>query len=282
MRFVFGLVLILGVGLAGFAVFMAQGRISQYQSALAQQQAEIRKKVPLEDVYVATRVLEYGERVTKEDVKLVPFPVSSVPEGAFRTEAELFPAEGDKPRFVVRQIEDKEVLMALKVTEPGEDAGVSSRLAKGMRAFAIRVDVATGVSGFLRPGDHVDIYWSGGGAGDGGGDTITKLIEAGVKLIAIDQTSDTSRNNPLIARTVTVELSPQQVAALAQAQSTGRLSLSLVGTQDDSIAQAADVNQRTLLGIVDEKVVEAKNPEVCTIRTRRGAEVVEIPIPCSN
>ena len=45
--------------------------------------------------------------------------------------------------------------------EPGQDAGVSSRLSKGMRAFAIRVDVATGVSGFLRPGDRVDVYWSG-------------------------------------------------------------------------------------------------------------------------
>jgi pilus assembly protein CpaB len=28
--------------------------------------------------------------------------------------------------------------------------------------------------------------------------------------------------------------------------------------------------------------VVAEPEEVCTIRTRRGAEVVEIPIPCTN
>ena len=49
----------------------------------------------------------------------------------------------------------------VKVTDPGEEAGVTSQLEPGMRAFALRVDVASGVSGFLRPGDRVDIYWTG-------------------------------------------------------------------------------------------------------------------------
>ena len=70
----------------------------------------------------------------------------------------------------------------------------------------------------------------------------------------------------------------------AQAQSTGRLTLSLVGAEDDGIAGAIEVDQRDLLGIIEEAPVEQAEvqKEVCTIRTRRGADVVEIPIPCTN
>ena len=42
MRLVFGLVLVLGLGLAGFAVYMAQGYISGYEQALAQERARAR------------------------------------------------------------------------------------------------------------------------------------------------------------------------------------------------------------------------------------------------
>jgi pilus assembly protein CpaB len=150
-----------------------------------------------------------------------------------------------------------------------------------MRAFAISVDVASGVSGFLRPGDRVDVYWSGG-VGERG--EVTQLIESDLRLVAIDQSADDNLSGAVIARTVTVEVSPQQVAALAQAQSTGSLSLSLVGQGDATVAEAIEVDQRTLLGIVDApvEVVEAAPaaPEVCTRRERRGTEVLEIPTPC--
>jgi len=70
---------------------------------------------------------------------------------------------------------------------------------------------------------------------------------------------------------------------LAQAQSTGKLSLSLVGVNDDTVAEAIEVDQRSLLGIkAQETIAEVAQEKVCTIRTRRGAEVVEIPIPCTN
>jgi pilus assembly protein CpaB len=73
------------------------------------------------------------------------------------------------------------------------------------------------------------------------------------------------------------------VASLAQAQSTGKLSLSLVGAMDDTIAGAIEVDQTKLLGLTQalapQQVAQA---ERCTIRTRRGAEVMQIEIPCSN
>lgn len=287
MRLVFGLVLMLGVGLAGFAVYMARGYISEREAVLAMERANQAEVVPTRDVFIVNRSVRYGELLTKEDVSWVAFPEAAIPEGAFLEPADLFPQDGRTPRSVLRTMEKGEVVLAVKVTGPGEDAGVSSRLSRGMRAFAIRVDVSTGVSGFLRPGDKVDVYWSGTVVGpENSRQEVTKLIEAGVKLVAIDQSADEDRSSPTVARTVTVEASPRQVAALAQAQSTGGLSLSLVGAEDDSVAEAVEIDQRQLLGLAApepaQRVVQAEAPRLCTIRTRRGSDLVEIPIPCSN
>lgn len=284
MRLVFGLVLVVGMGLAGFAVFMAKDYINAYQSQLAQERAARAQMVETTNVFVANRKLAYGEKLHKKDVRLVRWPVDAIPPGAFVKGKELFPDDENKLRTVLRAMEEGEAIMAVKVTAPGEDAGVSSRLSKGMRAFAIRVDVATGVSGFLRPGDRVDIYWTGQAPGQpGAAGQITKLIESAVKLMAIDQIADSDRSNPTIARTVTVEATPLQVASLAQAQATGRLSLALVGTQDQAISDKVEVDRNDLLGIQDKVVVQTEAPpKVCTVRTRRGAEIVETPIPCPS
>ncbi|MFP7570305.1 Flp pilus assembly protein CpaB [Marivita sp. S2033] len=285
MRTVFGLVLLAGLALAGFAVYMAQNYIGAYETALQEERTKSNESVPVQDIYVATRAIQYGQEITAEDVILMPWPKQALPETFFDAEKPIL-SEGQKTRVALRQIEKNEAFMNVKVSDPGETAGLTSRLERGQRAFAIKVDVASGVSGFLRPGDRVDVYWTGRSnfadkdmpSGD-----VTRLIETGVNLIAIDQTSQSEVSDTTIARTVTVAASPQQVAALAQAQSTGRLSLSLLGRDDDTVSEVIEVNQMSLLGIeARERIETPARAEVCTIRTRKGGEVTEIPIPCTN
>ena len=289
MRAVFGLVLIAGVGLAGFAVMMAKKQFDGYQMQLAQAQSMQSQIIPTVEVFVAQKTLNYGDPLAPEDLRAVKWPSDAIPEGSFLALSEIFPENASNPtRYVLRTIEKDEAIMASKISLPGEDAGLNSRIERGMRAFAIKVDVASGVSGFLRPGDRVDIYWTGSVDKDIGGGSrgeITKLIEANVRLIAVDQSANGESAEAAIARTVTVAARPDQVAGLAQAQSTGRLSLSLVGTNDDTIAEAIEVDQRRLLGLVSAPVAEAvvvEQERVCTTRVRRGAEVVELQIPCTN
>ncbi|MDP4033322.1 MAG: Flp pilus assembly protein CpaB [Pseudorhodobacter sp.] len=281
MRMIFGLVLVVGLVMAGIAVYMAQGYISQTQAELAQERAARAKAGPLVEVYVVNKPLAYGDALTKADVQKIYWPQNALPEKIFTDEALLFPANAPGPRYVVRQMEKFEPVLAVKVTAPGQDAGLTARLAKGMRAFAIKVDVASGVSGFLQPNDRVDVYWTGVANNNGG--EITQLIETTVKIIAVDQMANNDRSgSAMIARTVTVEISPEQVARLAQAQATGRLALSLVGTGDDSVSGQVEVNRRSLLGIEQQVVEAAPAAKVCSIRTRKGAEVIEMPIPCTN
>ncbi|MEP3442953.1 MAG: Flp pilus assembly protein CpaB [Sulfitobacter sp.] len=283
MRLVFSLVLLVGIALAGGAVMLAKDQIGQYKTAIARAEAAKKENIETKKIFVVNRALKYGEKLQEEDVRLVDFPVAALPEGHFDDLASIFPENTDKPRVVLRPIEKDEALLAIKVTLPGEDAGLTSRLDRGMRAFAIKVDVSSGVSGFLRPGDHIDVYWTGSVGSSSARGEVTKLIERSVSLIAVDQSSG-NVEGAQIARTVTVAVTPKQVASLAQAQSTGRLSLSLVGAGDDVVvASNIEVNQKDLLGIQEQEAAPAAAEEkVCTIRTRRGAEVVSIPIPCTN
>ena len=279
MRMVFSLVMVLGIALAGFAAW----KTSQFINVTkAREQAALRRIVPTVEVFVAKKPLPFGHVLTPDDVVKVAWPKNALPENTFQDPAMLFPGDGARQRTVIRQMEKFEPVLVSKVTEPGEDAGLNTRLGRGMRAFTIRVDASSGVSGFLRPGDRVDIYWTGTTAGltDERSGEITKLIESGINIVAIDQ--NTEGGSSSAARTVTVEISPQQVARLAQAQMTGRLALSLVGIADDTQAAAADVDKRGLLGIEREEIAPVEAARVCTIRTRKGAEVVEIPIPCTN
>lgn len=284
MRVIFFVVLAVGVALAGTAVYIVQGFFSQQQAELRTAAERAAQVVPVVDVVTVKKALDYGSPVTEEHLIAIRWPANAVPDG-FVTDLEAFLAE-DKPRLALRRMERGEPLMDVKITNPGEDAGLGSRLKPGMRAFTIPVDATSGVSGFLRPDDTVDVYWTG----DIGRDrSATRLIEAALNIIAVDQTANSDQSEARVARTVTVEATPTQIARLTQAKSSGRLTLSLVGHGDEIVSEAVEIDDRTFLGIEDEPepepepVIAKAEPEpTCSIRTRRGADVVEIPIECRN
>ncbi|MBO6898768.1 MAG: Flp pilus assembly protein CpaB [Shimia sp.] len=289
MRAIFAAVLVVGLGIAGFAVYMAQSYIDGVEAAHAKQRDQ-NPTVELVDGFVVKRAMKFGEKLSLKDVRRVRWPKAAAPAGMFTDAEVLFPDADNKKRVILRSMEEGEILLAAKLTEPGEEAGITSRLKNGERAFTIKVDVTSGVSGHLRPGDRVDIYWTGRIERDETNrGEFTKLIQANVPLVAVDQSVNEEQAEAKIARTVTVAASADQVPALTQAQSSGRLSLSLVGANDDTVAEVVEVDQRMLLGIEDEveeqvveQIVQVEQPKVCTIKNRKGGQVIEIPIPCTN
>lgn len=272
---------VLGVGLAlaGFGVYMAQSYISVTQNALAAARAQSGATAPVQTietatVLVAARALRYGEPIMSSDVRAVAWPLEAVPGGVFQRVEDLIP-DASRPRVALRAMEPNEAIMAVKVSEPGEPAGIAAILTPGMRAFTIRVDQNSGISGTLRPTDTVDIYWTGRGQ-EG---EVTRLLSSGVKIIALDENTDQDRTYNGVPHSITVEAAPEIVASLAQGQSSGRLSLSLVGLDDETAVSQIQVDRRSMMGI--EAPVQTVTQR-CTVRTRRGSEVVLIEIPCTN
>lgn len=275
MRLVFGAVLVAGLGLAGAAAYQTHGYISKMQAELAEARLNA-NTTEMVDVFLAKRAMSYGERLTREDVLVAPFPEYAVPANALGTVEALFPDNIDH-RIVLRTMDEREPILISKLTDPGKEAGITSHLSAGMRAFTIPVNQISGVAGFLRPGDHVDVFWSGRRTGSG---EVTQLIESQLRIIAVDQSANMDRSEKIRpASNVTVEASPEQAAALALAQNSGRLSLALVGVDDRAESASVEMTQDRLLGVVREEQVAE---ETCHIRTRRGNDLVKIEIPCTN
>jgi pilus assembly protein CpaB len=286
MRAVFALVLIVGMALAGMAVYMIQGYIAQTEALLDNERSFNAKAGKLVEVFVFAKPKKYGDALAPEDVKVIYWPEKSLPETIFREQAVLFPENAKGPRYIMRSTEAFEPVLTSRVTEPGELASLTSKLKPGMRAFVIRVGVASGVAQFVKPDDFIDIYWTGGVSGVEG--DLTRLIESAIQVIAVDSALNEGQiTGDTVARTVTVAATPDQVARLAQAQASGKLSLSLGTDGTDAVTELVETNTKDLLGIVDEVkapeiVVEEK--KVCYAKQRSGGVLVDtnVEIPCQE
>ena len=284
MRAVFALVLIVGMGLAGVAVYMIQGYMADLEGALQNERAFNAKAGKLVEVFVFAKPKKYGEPLAEDDVVAIYWPEKNLPETIYRDKAALFPENAPGPRYIMRTTEAYEPVLASRVTEPGQLSNLTTKLEKGKRAFAIKVGTNSGISNFVKPDDYIDILWSGNVSGVEGG--ITRQIESAILVIAVDNAINEGQvSSDTVAQTVTVAATPEQVARLAQAQATGKLTLSLAANASEIVEGTVETDTNTMLGI--EEVVVA--PEVvveeqkkCFAKQRSGGQVVEtdVEIPC--
>jgi len=286
MRAVFALVLLVGMALAGMAVYMIQGYMADLETALHQEKAFNAKAGKLVEVYVFAKPKKYGDALAEDDVKLIYWPEKSLPETIFRDKAALFPENATGPRYIMRTTEAYEPVLASRVTEPGQLSSLISKLEKGKRAFAIRVGRNSGISNFVKPDDYIDILWTGNVSGVEGG--ITRQIESAILVIAVDNVINEGQvEGDSRAQTVTVAATPEQVARLAQAQATGQLTLSLARDASEVVEGTVETNTNDMLGIQKEVVApEVVAPEVkkCYAKQRSGGVLVDtnVEIPCKN
>ena len=286
MRAVFALVLLVGMALAGMAVYMIQGYMADLETALHQEKAFNAKAGKLVEVYVFAKPKKYGDALAEDDVKLIYWPEKSLPATIFRDKAALFPENATGPRYIMRTTEAYEPVLASRVTEPGQLSSLISKLEKGKRAFAIRVGRDSGISNFVKPDDYIDILWTGNVSGVEGG--ITRQIESAILVIAVDNVINEGQvEGDSRAQTVTVAATPEQVARLAQAQATGQLTLSLARDATEVVEGTVETNTNDMLGIQKEEVApEVVAPEVkkCYAKQRSGGVLVDtnVEIPCKN
>jgi len=280
MRGVFGLVLLVGMGLAGFAVYLVSQQMETTEAQLARERALRAQAVRTVDVYSPSRDLTYGDLIGPEDVQLIKYAEDSLPEGVFATEEELFPMGLNTPRVVKIPMQVNEPILAVKVTEAGAPRGLTALLDPGMRAFPLPNNLTGAFAGELRNSDRIDLYWVGR---VGEGRSISRLVKSGLEIIAIEEPDVDGTGG---GRGVIVQVSQEDFADLQVLQSAGNLSLTPIAREGD---EGGDLNIQTsiqdVLGIEEaivEEVVEEEAPEICFRRERRGVEVVEVPTPCED
>jgi pilus assembly protein CpaB len=113
-----------------------------------------------------------------------------------------------------------------------------------MRAISVPVTATSGISGFVFPGDEVDILITHQLTGhDESQHKAAETVLQGVRVIGIDQKLDSKNGEALVAHTATLEVTPKQSEMIAVAAEIGKLSLSLrslaANQSETSLAGAA-------------------------------------------
>lgn len=227
-------VLIVGfaIGCAGVTGIYAHNWMkSQRAAAVAQAPAEPEPAIALVDVLVAKEDLSVGAFVRPDLVEWEPWPQNAVKEG-YAVSGKTTPE--DLAGAVVRtRIQAGEPITSSRVMHPGEQGFLAAVLRHGMRAVSVPVDAASGIAGFVFPGDRVDVILSYRinvqNESPTGGRTrhFSQTLLRGVRVLAVDQTVDNADGKAMLAKTVTLEVDQKQVEILALGMDLGTLSLSL-------------------------------------------------------
>ncbi len=143
-----GLAVILGLA----AVFIA----NSYLTGTDKQNEAAIEESRLVQIAVARVPLTYGTALSSENIRMVAWPVTSLPAGAFQSTKGLF--GGTETRVALRPIEVGEPILPGKITGPGGRASISTLIDPLLRAVAVRINDVAGVAGFVLPGDSVDVF----------------------------------------------------------------------------------------------------------------------------
>ena len=221
--------------LFAIALLLAGGTAILVRSWLAQRPAVAaaapRPAPPAQkSVLVARAAITRGQILKPTDVAARPWPEADI-------NAEYILAGSGAEKSLVGSVARQpfvagEPIVKTKIVAPGERGFLAAVLRPGMRAVSVPVDATSEVSGFVFPGDRVDLLITlpvpqeGAGA-SGYQHKAAETVLRDLRVIAIDQRLDSKDGQAVVARTVTFEVTPKQSEIVALAGEMGKLSLSL-------------------------------------------------------
>lgn len=231
--------LLIAIGVGAVAVLLA----NSYFSGMEQRQERIAQEQKLARIVVATQPLEFGAALTAQNLRLQNFPENSVPQGAFRSVEDA--TKGG--RVALRPIVPGEPVLADKVSGSGGRAVLAANLPEGMRAASISVSAVTGVSGFVRPGDIVDVILTRRiPGGTDAQDMMNDVILEKIKVLAVDQVASEQATDPAVGKTAVLEVDLLGAQKLALAERIGQLSLALRNVESQDPEALTTVTARDL------------------------------------
>ncbi|MGB9647390.1 MAG: Flp pilus assembly protein CpaB [Stellaceae bacterium] len=238
------------------AIVLAGGTAMLVRSWLAQQRTVVAEAAPMpppalpqKSVLVARSPIARGQKLKEEDLAWHPWPEAGIDQAYVQM--------GTKPdkAFVGRVAREPfvqgEPIVEAKTVEPGNGGVLAAVLRPGMRAVSVPVNNTSDVSGFIFPGDQVDVVVTetlpvGSGNGVSGQRRAAETALHDVQVVAVDQKLDNKNGEVGIAKNATLEVTPKQSEVLALASEMGKLSLSLrslvaapsIASADDSMSGA--------------------------------------------
>lgn len=192
---------------------------------------------PTAGYFVAARPLPKGTLAREEDFTVRSVLPERVPQGAILETPE---SRAGLPGSLIRKFVDAGSPVTLQdILRPRDRGFLASVLAPDSRAISIKVDEESGVSGLIRPGDHVDVVLTQVfEKADSARRALSETVLRNVRVIAIDQEIVQGGGRPISgmagkqAQTVSLELTQEQVKKVTVAKQIGTLSLAVRAAVD--------------------------------------------------
>ncbi len=176
-------------------------------------------------VVVAAMGIPFGTKLEARHVRVITLP-QGTPVGDHY----------EKPDEAVGLIATQkviagEILLKERFADHTSGNTLAALLRPDMRAVTVRVDDVVGVAGFLLPGNHVDVV-----AARMHNDTQRAEAETvlrNLNVLAVDQTASQDKDQPVVVRAVTLEVTSKQAEVLVRAREEGKIQLTLRNPLDN-------------------------------------------------
>ncbi len=189
-------------------------------------------------VVVAATDLTFGTKLDRAQLRVARYPKESVPAGAF---SDIDSVAGQTTKIFLA---GKEPITATKLSSRG--GGLSMLVRPGFRATSLEVNQVSGVSGFVLPGDRVDVLATVDGRG-ANLEATTRTILQNAEVLASGQKTTQQDNKPITVQAVTILVDPLGAEKLALALHEGKLHLVLRNPEDLDTLRVASITTDQML-----------------------------------
>jgi pilus assembly protein CpaB len=224
---------------------------------------------PPSTVIVASRALDIGTSLTKDDVRIAPWPDEHPVKGSY---AKL---EDVLNRGLIAAVVENEPITAPKLAPAEAGAGLPPTIKPGMRAMSVRVNDVIGVAGFVVPGTKVDVLVTV----DRDGSTRTRTVLSNVQVLTAgtryDEATAKQEGKPIPSGVVTLMVTPAEAERITLAQAEGQIMLALRNPLDTEQTRTSGISSAALLDAPAGAAVPAPAPPPTSAR----AAVVRRPAP---
>lgn len=213
---------------------------------------------PQVKVLVAAHTIPQGHTINGADLRLMELPNEYVTSTAILDPSRLIDRVAQETILVGEMFREE------RVASRENGTSIAAIIPTGMRALSVNISGGAAVSGFVEPGNHVDVLVTTDASADGAAQTTT-LLQA-IRVIAVDDRvgagsrPDGTRHRPA----VTLLLSPDQAEQLTHAVAHGRVSLVLRSAVDLLRIPSNGADLQELLG------TEESRMEIPEYRARRS------------
>jgi pilus assembly protein CpaB len=199
-------------------------------------------KVKTVQIAIAEVDLHAGTKLKAEMMKMVPFLEESLPPGYF--------SDLDKPtgRIVVAPIKRQELVLESRLAPKDvKRGGMAAILKPGKRAVSIAGNKVLGLSGFINPGDRVDILLTTADPKKPE-EKVNKTVFENVLVLATGtQLSRNAEGKPSPVDNYTLEVTPEQGEKLVLAASQGKIHFALRSVLDRETVLTTGATQPEVL-----------------------------------